>query len=407
MIDFDTWHEILESIWKHKLRSFLTALGVSWGIFMLVFLMGAGNGLRNGVEHQFRDDAINSLWISRGTTSKEYNGLPKGRRVRFTNSDYNRLDDFEEIADLTGRFYIGGDRTVKYKDKVFGFPIRSVHPGHLVLENTIMTRGRYINERDLKEFRKVAVIGKKVVEALFDDEDPIGKFINVGNIVFKVVGTYKDTGGENELRYVYLPITTAQKVYSTSDNVHQLMVTGAGLSVPEMVDLEDKVRLSFSQYHNFDPNDRRALRINNTAKDFDSFQQLFAMIKYFVWFVGIGSIIAGVIGVSNIMLILVKERTKEIGIRKALGATPGSIVSMILKESIFVTGMAGYLGMVAGILLLMVLSLVEVDFFRNPEISIWIALQALFILIFCGVLAGLIPAIQASRINPIEAIKGG
>jgi len=407
MFEYDNWQEIFQTIRRHKLRTALTALGVFWGIFMLVILQGAGNGLQNGVEYQFRDDATNSIWLRRGTTSIPYKGLPKGRHIMFTNEDYEYLtEQFKEVEHITGRLYLTGDRTVKYGKKTLAFPIRSVHPGHQYLENTTMEQGRYINETDIRQYRKVAIIGKVVKENIFDKgEDPIGKEINIGGIVYTIVGVYTDTGSENEMRIIYLPITTAQKVYSGTDDIHQLMFTAGDLPVPEMKKLEAKVREAFAARLQFDVNDEKALYINNVAEQYEEVQGLFAAIRAFVWFVGIGSIIAGVIGVSNIMLIIVKDRTKEIGIRKALGATPYSIIAMILQESIFITSVAGYLGLLAGVGVISLLSVLELDFFRHPQVNLTVALSAVTVLAIAGALAGLMPALQAARINPVVAMK--
>jgi len=382
-------------------------LGVAWGIFVLVFLMGAGSGLKNGVNEQFRDDAVNSIWLWRGQTSKPYKGLPSGRSIRFNNSDYDFLkNEFKDIDNITGRFYMGGDQTVTYKDKSYAYSIRAVHPGHKVLENTIIREGRYLTDKDLDEFAKVAVIGKVVKENLFKDEDAVGKQINVGGIVYKVIGVFIDTGGEREMRNIYTPITTAQKVYAGTDNIHQLMFTGGDLSVAEMKNLEEKVRAAFAVRKQFDVKDRRAMGIFNLAEEYQSFMSLFTIINIVIWFVGIFSIIAGVIGVSNIMLIIVKDRTKEIGIRKALGATPKSIISMILLESIFMTSVAGYVGLIGGVGLISLISkFLKAQFFLNPQVNLTVAVSAVIVLIIAGALAGMIPAMQAAKINPVIAMK--
>ncbi len=406
-VDVDKWHEIFNSIRRHKLRTALTAFGVAWGIFMLVLLLGAINGLQNSFEYDFRDDAINSIWLYRGTTSLDYNGLNKGRRIQFDNSDYEYLQDaFPEIEDLSGRFYISSSELVKYKKNVLSLNTRSVHPGHKILENTDIINGRYLNQNDLDEYRKVAVIGKIAKKQLFgDDEEAIGKEIQIGQIVYKVIGVFYDTGGENEMKNIYIPITTAQRIYADGSRIHQLMISGGDLSIDQMAQLEDKIRVGMAQRKQFDPADRRALRINNLAKEFEQFSSLFKAFGAITWIVGIFSIIAGVIGVSNIMLIIVKDRTKEIGIRKAIGATPRSIVAMILQESIFITGMAGYMGMIAGIGIIALASGVESDFFRHPQVDLGIVVSATLVLVFAGGLAGLLPAIKAARINPVTAIK--
>lgn len=407
MFDFDKWQEIFSSIRRHKLRTTLTALGVFWGIFMLVILLGAGTGLQNGVEYQFRDDATNSIWIRRGTTSEEYKGLPKGRNIQFFNDDYDFLvNHFEEVEHITGRFYLSGDRTVSYGDKTLSFSIRAVHPGHQFLENTLVPHGRYLNDTDIAQTRKVALIGKVVKETLFEEEEAIGKEINIGGIVYKVIGVFEDTGGENEMRRIYLPISTAQKVYSGTQEIHQLMFTAGDLPVDQMMELEEEVRAAFAKRHQFSVDDRRALFISNIAEEYQKFQNLFWSIRAFVWFVGVGTLLAGVIGVSNIMLIVVKDRTREIGVRKALGATPSSIIAMILQEAIFITGLAGYLGLVAGIGIMSLVGAMEVEYFRNPQVNFGVVLAATLVLVIAGTLAGLMPAMQAARINPVVAMRG-
>ncbi len=406
MFDFDKWQEIFNSIRRHKVRTFLTALGVFWGIFMLVLFLGAGDGLHNGVEHEFSDDAANSIWVRRGWTSMTYKGLPKGRRIQFHNDDFDYLkEQFKEIDNITARFYLSGSKTVKYKDQNLSFSVRGVHPDHLVIENSRVIKGRNLNETDIKEIRKSALIGKVVDETLFKNEEALGKEINIGGIVYKVVGVYEDSGGEDEMRLIYLPVSTVQKVYSGTDELHQIMFTGGDLGLDEMKELEYQVRAAIAQRHQFDVNDRRALFISNIAEEYQKFQSLFFAINIFVWFVGIGSILAGVIGVSNIMLIIVKDRTKEIGIRKAIGATPGSIVAMILQEAIFITALAGYFGMLAGIGVISLLSSMEVEYFRNPQVDLGVAAIATAILVIAGALAGLWPALQAARIHPIEAMR--
>lgn len=406
MIDWDKWQEIFNSIRRHKLRTVLTALGVFWGIFMLVLLLGAGQGLQNGVEYEFRDDAVNSVWVRRGTTSLPYKGLPKGRRIQFSNTDYDFLNDnFEDIEHLSGRFYLSGDQTVTYGNKQFSFSTRGVHPGHQYVENSRVHTGRFVNETDVKEIRKVIVIGDTVKKDLFGEESSIGKVLELGGIAYTVVGVYHDAGGENENRIIYLPISTAQQLYAGTREIHQLMFTIGDLSVEESLVLEEKIRKAFAARLQFDVEDRRALYTFNAAENYQQFMNLFAAIRAFVWFVGIGSIVAGVIGVSNIMLIIVKDRTREIGIRKALGATPRSIVSMILQEAIFITAIAGYLGLIAGVALIWVMSSLEVDYFRNPTVNLGVALIATAVLVLAGALAGLMPALQAARINPVVAMR--
>ncbi len=406
MFDLDKWQEIFDSISRHRLRTTLTALGVFWGIFMLVILLGAGNGLQKGVEYEFRDDATNSIFIRRGRTSVEFNGLPEGRLIELKNDDLEYLQsEFPEIEYLTGRFYLSGDQTVAYQDQRLSYPVRAVHPDHLYLENTIITHGRFLNQNDLDDIRKVAVIGDIVRRDLFADQTGIGQEIRIGGAIYKVVGTYTDTGGENEMRIIYIPVTTGQKIYAASGNLHQIMFTTGDLSLEQSQVLQDEVRDILAARHQFDPADTRALWIFNLAEEVGQFNNLFFAIRTFIWVVGIGSILAGVIGVSNIMLIIVKDRTREIGIRKALGATPRSIVAMIVQESIFITALAGYAGLAAGVVILAAMSALEVQYFRHPEINIWVGLAATLVLVIAGTLAGLFPAIRAAQIDPVSAIK--
>lgn len=405
-IDLDRWQEIFNSIRRHPLRTALTALGVFWGIFMLVILLGAGQGLENGIKYEFRDDATNSIWIRRGVTSQPHNGLPKGRRIEFTNDDYELLTtQFEGVDQATGRYYLSGDQQVVYGDKRLSFTTRAVHPGHRYVENTLVETGRYINEIDITNTRKVAVIGKIVQQDLFGEEDPLGKDIELGGIVYRVVGTYSDTGSDNEMRIIYIPITTAQKVYAGTDEIHQLMVTTEDMGLEETKALEGKMRATFASRHEFSPEDQRAVSIYSAIEGYQQFMSLMGGIRLFIWFVGLGSIIAGVIGISNIMLIVVKDRTREIGIRKALGATPYSIIAMILQESILITAIAGYLGLVAGVGVISMIGAMEVDYFRNPQVNLGVGIAATVVLVVAGALAGLMPARQAARINPIEAMR--
>jgi len=406
MIDVDKWQEIFNSIKRHPLRTILTAFGVAWGIFTLVLMLGAINGLTNSFVHDFRDDAVNSIWIWRGTTSKDYKGLNKGRRIQFDNSDYDFLEkNFPEIDALTGRFYLGSDNLVTYKKESLALNIRSVHPGHKVLENTVMIEGRYLNEKDLELNRKVAVIGKVAKRNLMKDDPAIGNEINIGGIIYKIVGVFYDSGGEDEMKNIYLPISTAQRIYSDGNRIHQLMISADDLNLNEMEDLEARIKTALYERKNIDPNDNRALRFQNRAARFEEFNSLFKTFNALSWIIGFFSIMAGVIGVSNIMLIIVKDRTKEIGIRKAIGATPSSIISMILQESILITAVAGYLGMIAGISIIFAASGAESDYFRHPTVDIRVILTATLILVIAGGLAGLIPALKAARINPVVAIK--
>jgi len=411
MIDTDKWREIFSSLGRHKLRTFLTAFSVWWGIFMLVILLGAGTGLENSQRRNFADDAMNSIFIRSGQTSKEYKGLPAGRFIRFNSDQYEQVANIEGVGNSTGRYFLWGEFFIKYKNESLSFDVRCVHPGHQVIENTTVKEGRYINNRDIDLFRKVCVIGDLVAEGFFKNgENPIGENLNIKGVEYKIVGIFTDAGSDRERRVIYLPISTVQRIEGT-DRVHMMMVEVGNATLEESLLIEKEIREKLAILNKFSPTDREAIRTFNLAEAFQEFETIFGFIKGFIWFVGIGSIIAGVIGVSNIMLIVVKERTKEIGVRKALGATPASIVTMIVQESIFLTSIAGYLGLacgmfiVGGIQYLMESNNVNIEFFYNPEVNMSMVLIALVILILSGAVAGLIPAIQAVKINPVVAMK--
>ena len=407
MIDVDKWQEIFESINRHRLRTLLTAFGVAWGIFMLVMLLGMGNGLQNGIKHQFEGDALNSLWINTGRTSKSHNGLGEGRLIRLNNDDYKYLiSQFDEISKISGKYFLSWSSVVTHGQKSQTYSVQGTHPDGAYIESLELLSGRYFHNEDLNKLRKVAVIGRDVKDEFFgDDIDPIGQSIVIDGNSYQVIGVFYDKEEGRTMQRVYVPISTLQTNYSNFRRIDQMIIDLGDLGYEEVIEVEEAVKRTLQERKLIHPEDRQAIRIWNMAEEFQGFKSLMNAIKGIMWIVGIFSIIAGVIGVSNIMLIIVKDRTKEIGIRKALGATPRSIVSMIFQESIFITAIAGYIGLVLGIAALAGLSFLETEFFRRPEINIWIAITATLILILAGALAGLLPAIQASRINPVQAIK--
>ncbi|MGK7397561.1 MAG: ABC transporter permease [Candidatus Cyclobacteriaceae bacterium M3_2C_046] len=413
MFDLDKWEEILFTIRKNKLRTFLTAFSVSWGIFMLIMLLGFGTGFQNGVEFQFRDDATNSIWVRSGQTSKPFKGMQPGKNIQFTNKDYEEIKNtVPGVEYITARFYCYGEFTVRYKNKYSSFEVSGIHPEHQFLELQRIQSGRYINDIDIRERRKVCIIGTKVKEGLFEsDQDPVGEYIDVRGIQYKVVGVYEEEGREGEVRRIFIPISTAQLAYNNLNNIHHIMFTAGEANVAESHQIVDQVRSLLSVNHVFDPEDPRAVHIYNSVENFQQFVSLFAGIRAFLWVVGLGTIIAGIVGVSNIMLIVVKERTREIGVRKALGATPGSIIGLFLQEAIVITLVAGYIGLISGIGLIelinwgMVNFEVEAEFFRNPEVHLQTAVAATFLLVLAGALAGYFPAKKAAKVQPIEALR--
>lgn len=409
MFDLDKWQEILATIQKNKLRTFLTAFSVAWGIFMLVILLGSGQGLENGVTSQFKDDAVNTIWISGGQTSVPYDGMNAGRRIRLTNKDHNQtaLKFKENIQTISSRFTVWSNSTISYKKQYGSFDIVTVHPGTREIEALKFHKGRFINPLDIEKYRKVASISTIVEEALFKNgENPIGQYITVNNIPFKVVGVFEDAS-ERDMRRIYVPISTAQRIFSGSNQVHNIAFTTPDISVEESQILVERIRSRYASAHRFDPTDKRALWVRNTLENYKRTQSVFTGIRMFVWIIGIGTIIAGIVGVSNIMIIVVKERTKEIGIRKAIGATPGSVIGLIIQEAVLITAFAGYLGLLAGVGLLELYNqfVPPSDFFQNPEADFGIAIKATIMLVVAGALAGLFPALRAARIKPVAALR--
>lgn len=410
MFDADKWQEIFSTIRKNKLRTFLTGFSVAWGIFMLILLLGSGYGLENGVRREFRGGAVNGIWITAGQTSKPYKGLQPGREVKMTNADYDLVKNSTPGIDLiSSRTWIWQDNTFSYKNNYGNYTISPVHPDYGEIKELTMTEGRFINPIDLERYRKVVVIGEVIKKALFKAPDTmaIGKYVNISGVPFQVVGVFHDEGSDDEQRRAYLPVTTAQRVLTGNNRINQVAITTGNAGLEESNRMLESIKKQLAAFHSFDPEDPRALNIWNKGEEFERTMKLFQSIRLFIWIIGIGTIIAGVVGVSNIMIIVVKERTKEIGIRKAIGASPGSIVGLILQESILITAFAGYIGLVLGVLLLEGVGKVipENPMFLNPQADLGVAIGATILLVVSGALAGLVPAMRAASIKPIIALR--
>jgi putative ABC transport system permease protein len=407
MFDIDKWQEIFSTIDKNRMRTFLTGFSVAWGIFMLIILLGSGKGLQNGISSQFKRDAVNQIMFGSGTTSKPYNGLKAGREIRFDNQDYEFLKhNVKGVEEVTGRYYMWQNRVISYKKEYGVYDLIACHPDNLDLENAGIKEGRYLNEIDIQKKRKVAVIGEPVQQGLFKNgKDPIGEYIKINNISFQVVGVFTDPSERDRTR-AYIPISTAQMISGGGNLIHNFAIT-SNLSAAESETLEKTLRADFAKRHNFDKEDQNAMWMWNTLKEYKKFLNLFLGIQIFVSIIGAFTIIAGVVGVSNIMIIVVNERTKEIGIRKAIGATPYSIVGMILFEAILITSLAGYIGLISGVGLLSLISSVlpQNDFFLNPEVDFTVAIVSTIVLVLAGSLAGLMPALKAARIRPVVALR--
>ncbi len=405
----DTLQEIFATLERNKLRTALTALSVAWGMLMLVVLLGAGRGLQNGAAYEFRDDAVNSLWLYPGKTSLPYAGRGPGRDVKLMNDDYDAIRrTVPGIDHISGRYYLWGEFIVGYGAKHSAFDIRGIHPGHQYLEKTIVSSGRFLNDADLSERRKVCLIGAKVRDFLFDKQDPLGAYIDIRGLSYKVVGVFDDVGGEAELKKIYVPITTAQLVYNQPGRIHQIMFTIGNASLAQSRRTADQLLRFMAERHGVSPDDRLALRVQNNVEEFERVNNVFVWLKAFVWVVGAGTLLAGMVGVSNIMLISVKERTREIGIRKALGATPWSIISLIIGEAVVVTGIAGYSGLILGVGVVELARRYakDVPYLRAPDVDLSLALTATALLVVAGALAGFFPARHAAGVHPIEALRG-
>jgi putative ABC transport system permease protein len=405
MFDRDKWQEIFGTISKNKLRTFLTAFSVAWGIFILIILLGAGKGLRNGAEKQFMSDAINSLDIEAGQTTVPYNGFKPGRRIQLTNEDFELINNKIDHIEHSSAVFNGRSSSIlSYKNEHGTFMVRSCMPDHHYLENAKMTEGRFINDLDIREFRKVCAIGIPVKKTLFKTESPINKFIDVGGTPYKVVGVFTDPGNGDNNR-IYIPLSTSQRALNGKNNIDVVWSSIDKAGTDNSEEMVKQIRTILSEKHNFSPADVGAIRIENWSMEYKRIMSMLDGIKIFIWIIGIFTLIAGVVGVSNIMMIIVKERTKEIGVRKAIGATPSSIVMLIVQEAVFITAIAGYTGLVLGVGLLQLFSDMEADFFQKPEVDFNVAISATLLIIIAGALAGLFPALQAAKVQPVEALR--
>ncbi|MGE0637052.1 MAG: ABC transporter permease [Bacteroidia bacterium] len=418
MFDLDKWHEIYLTLSRNKLRTFLTALGVSWGIFMLIIMLGAGKGLENGVMQGFGDFATNSTYIWSEQTSKPYKGLPSGRGFNLNNGDIELIKrNVPEIAVLAPRNQLNGynsDNNVTYKNKAGTFEVYGDYPEFMKIQPKKLLEGRFLNQKDLDDGRKVAVIGKRVQEVLFgNDQSPIEKYIQINGVYFKIVGLFTTAGtsgmSARETEAVFIPFSTFQNAFHYGNVVGWFAIMAkpdASVSV-----VEEKVLEVLKKSHQVAPDDERAFGSWNAEKEFGQMTGVFSGIRWLTVFVGGATLLAGVIGISNIMLIIIKERTKEIGIKRAIGATPANIMIQVMFESVILTFVAGYFGLVAGVGLLELVAWgliefkVDAEMFANPNVDLQVALKALAALVVAGIFAGLIPAYRTTKIKPVEALR--
>jgi putative ABC transport system permease protein len=413
MFDKEKWGEILQSIGQNKLRTVLTGFAVFWGIFMLIILLGLGSGLRNGFAYNFSSTAQNSVGIWGGQTSKPWNGLPPNRDIQLTEDDVEALRHaIPGLEAIYGSYRVWrGNSQLQYGNNYGSYNIHGVLSDHQKIRPKTLIAGRFINEVDEVQVRKVIVVAEDAAKELFKDEDPLGKWVNVNGLPFQVVGVYRfdnaSQGGRMGRNPVFIPLSAAQRVFNAQNYVDEIRFTFADATLEGAKEAEHRTRHTLARRHSFDPTDERALWLDNTTQNVATFSMVFTGISAFIWFIGIGSLVAGIVGIGNIMLIVVKDRTKEIGIRKALGATPADVVGQILMEAIIVTALFGYLGLALGVFLIEGLAKVVPgsEFFRSPSIDLGTAVQALIAMLIAGALAGWIPARRAAAIRPIEALR--
>ena len=408
MFSRDRWFEIFDSIKKNKLRTFLSGFTVALGILIFVVLFGFGNGLDNTFEKFFKDDALNTMFIVPTRTSKPFMGYEANRRIEFVNEDLEDISKrFEIYIDgVSPRISESGD--IGYKLKSNNYSIRGVAPSHSKNEMTIMMKGRYINGMDVQNKERNVVLGRLVAQDLFGDEEPIGKFVSGSGRSWKVIGVFQDDGGDNEERIVYVPYTTLQSIKKNTDDIGRIIISyKPEIGYGGAVAFEDQIKKYLKQKKFIDPKDPRGIYIRSAAKDLKENDQFKSALSSIILFVGIGTLLAGIIGISNIMVFVVKERTKELGIRKAIGATPRSIIGMILQEAIFITTISGYIGLFVGVgILKLVGNTLEEDYYiTDPYVDLNTAITATILLIGFGAFAGYLPAKRAAEIKPIEAMR--
>ena len=422
MFDFDNFREIWSTVKRNKLRTFLTGFSVAWGIFMLIVLLGAGNGLRNGVMYNFRNMSMNKVSVWAGYTTKPWKGMSTNRSITFKETDIDLVRRVHPEIDLCSATVSHSDTLYVNEEFITG-RLEGVFPDHAPINYVVVSagNGRFVNELDMREQRKVIVLSPRMKEVLFRDEPALGKYVRADGTMLQVIGVYDDDNLSNNAP-AYIPFTTARTLYNKGYGLSSFTFTVNGLVSEEANDaFEARFRATLARVHNFDPTDNNAIGMWNTATEFRMMNNIMNGIAAFIWIVGIGTLMAGIVGVSNIMLITVRERTREFGIRKAIGAKPSSILALIITESILVTATFGYIGMVMGIGLTelsnygMEMSGMarssggnpgeDMTIFRNPTVNLGISLAATALIIVAGVLAGYFPARKAVRINAIEAMR--
>ena len=419
----DLWQEIYGTIYgtikRNKLRTFLTGFAVAWGIFMLIVLLGAGNGLIHAFEENSGERALNSIRVYGGWTTKPYDGLKEGRSIDLDNRDLEDTEAFfTDRVEGAGATLYQAATDISYGPEYVNLSLNGVHPNYVEVEAVKVVEGRFINQTDIRERRKSIVLHRKSADVLFGKThtEPLGRFVNAGGVAYQVVGIYDDEGS-SEPNSAFIPFSTLQTIYNKGNRLNSIIFTTKGLTTEASNEqFEADYRRVIGANHRFDPTDDGAIWLWNRFTSYLQAMAAMGILRTAIWVIGIFTLLSGIVGVSNIMLITVRERTHEFGIRKALGAKPRSILWLIIVESVVITTLFGYVGMVAGIgatewmdaafgSQTVDAGMFEAKMFSNPTVDLGIAVQATVTLIVAGTLAGLFPARKATRIRPIEALR--
>lgn len=412
----ELFNEIFESLKRNKLRTFLTGFSIAWGIFILMILLASGNGLKNGVMSNFESSSTNIVTLYAGYTSLPYNGNPKDRRIKMDETDLILLKNgFYETKNIMPVYQLGYKKYYNKKKETDG-DLLAVTPHYFDIQNIKIKYGRAINQLDIQQERKVIVLSSNSAQLLFETENAIGKTITIDDIIYTIIGVYSNAQTSWRASY-YLPLSTGLSIYITQDQLRQIQFTTDNLTTRDANEgFNKKLRMRLSKKHNFDPNDYSAIYIRNNLLDYLQTVTIFSALNTFLWIIGIGTLISGVVGVSNITLITVKERTKEFGIRKALGAKPSSVIRLVITESLIITGFFGYIGLLFGVIVAEIFNKIigsmssnlgnmDMAIFQDATIDFGIAISATVVMIIAGLLAGYFPARKAVEIKPIEALK--
>ena len=415
----DLWQEIYGTIKRNKLRTFLTGFAVAWGIFMLIVLLGAGNGLIHAFEENSGERALNSIRVYGGWTTKPYDGLKEGRSIDLDNRDLEDTEAFfTDRVEGAGATLYQAATDISYGPEYVNLSLNGVHPNYVEVEAVKVVEGRFINQTDIRERRKSIVLHRKSADVLFGKThtEPLGQFVNAGGVAYQVVGIYDDEGS-SEPNSAFIPFSTLQTIYNKGNRLNSIIFTTKGLTTEASNEqFEADYRRVIAANHRFDPTDDGAIWLWNRFTSYLQAMAAMGILRTAIWVIGIFTLLSGIVGVSNIMLITVRESTHEFGIRKALGAKPRSILWLIIVESVVITTLFGYVGMVAGIgatewmdaafgSQTVDAGMFEAKMFSNPTVDLGIAVQATVTLIVAGTLAGLFPARKATRIRPIEALR--